>query len=539
VSNQLAESQGRRGVLASMRIRSRILGAVGLTALTTLVVGGLSILQMSVLNDKAQTVNQQGATSLIQLHDIEVAWWSYQTTSARSGLPDIPEEIKKIDTALAEKKLTTLKKLTKDLDVSGLSEQAAKEFQSYRAAADSYDKAQAGFMESVASSTTKDTQDLILELKEYEGSAESGIAKAMKAQLDAANASVDDAQSAYENARTLTIVLCIAGLLLAAALSVVVAGSVTRPLSRMVEVHSRIGKGDLSARITDPGPGELGEVASSLNTSLDAIGETMSLAAQSTEHLGRSASQLRRSASAIAETTDETVRRAEKVSQQAASVAASIDAVESSSDQLNSAIREIATTASQASQVAEQAVDVASETSNTMSKLGDSSREIASFMALINAIAEQTNLLALNATIEAARAGEAGKGFAVVASEVKELAQQTAKATEDISRLVEAIEKGTTSAGQSIVEVGEVIRRIQDYQGTVASAVEEQTAATGEMQNSLNDAVKGSQSIATDISELAKATLQNTARTDETEAAVTEMTGRSEELQRSLARFAL
>jgi len=537
VSDRVGGGRSSRGAWAGLGIRPRILGAVGITALTTLAMGGLGVVQMSVLNDRAQAVYRDGATSLTRIHEVEVAWWTYQAYSARSGMADMPDETLKIDAELAEKNLGSLQKLTKEMDVASLSDRAAQEFEKYRTAADAYHKALAEIMAGTTQYTTDQLNDFILQQKERENTAKSSLSAAMAAQSAAAKSSADDARSAYENARTLTIVLCLAGLVLAAGLSFGAAGSVTRPLDRMVVVHGRIGQGDLSARITDPGPGELGEVASSLNSSLDAVCDTLRLASRSTDHLGQSAVRLRQSAVGIARTTEETVQRAEKVSRQAAAVAESVDAVESSSEQLNGAIREIASTAGQASQVAEQAVSVASDTNDTMSRLGESSREIASFMALINAIAEQTNLLALNATIEAARAGEAGKGFAVVASEVKELAQQTAKATDDISRLVEAIEEGTTSASHSIEEVSEVIRRIQDYQGTVASAVEQQTAATEEMQRNLNEAVRGSQSIATDISELAEATLQNTTRTDETEAAVTDMNELSEELQSSLSRF--
>jgi methyl-accepting chemotaxis protein len=140
-----------------------------------------------------------------------------------------------------------------------------------------------------------------------------------------------------------------------------------------------------------------------------------------------------------------------------------------------------------------------------MSALGTSSAEIGDVIKTITAIAAQTNLLALNATIEAARAGEAGKGFAVVASEVKDLAQETARATEDISRRVESIQAGTTGAVLAIEEISLVISRISDFQTTIASAVEEQTATTSEMNRSVGEAATGTAAIAANITGVADA----------------------------------
>src|SRR3978361_1082120 len=168
-------------------------------------------------------------------------------------------------------------------------------------------------------------------------------------------------------------------------------------------------------------------------------------------------------------------------------------------------INEIAQNASEAAQVAQSAVRVAETTTATIVKLGTSSQEIGAVVKTITSIAEQTNLLALNATIEAARAGEAGKGFAVVANEVKELAQETARATEDIARPVEAIQGDTTRAIAAIGGISEVIGSINDYQLTIASAVEEQTATTAEMSRNVTEAATGAGEIAAHMTGVAAA----------------------------------
>src|SRR5437868_14229072 len=163
---------------------------------------------------------------------------------------------------------------------------------------------------------------------------------------------------------------------------------------------------------------------------------------------------------------------------------------------MNASIREIAKNASEAARVAGTAVKVAETTNGTIAQLGVSSAEIGQVTKAITSIAQQTNLLALNATIEAARAGEAGKGFAVVANEVKELAKETARATEDIGQKIEAIQRDAHGAVQAIAQIGAIIHQIDDIQNTIASAVEEQTATTAEMGRNVGEAATRSSEIA-------------------------------------------
>jgi methyl-accepting chemotaxis protein len=204
---------------------------------------------------------------------------------------------------------------------------------------------------------------------------------------------------------------------------------------------------------------------------------------------------------------------------------------------MGASIREISHNANEAAKVAGQAVEVAAATTGTVSKLGESSTEIADVIKVITSIAEQTNLLALNATIEAARAGEAGKGFAVVATEVKELAQETARATEDISRRVEAIQGDTAGAVEAIAEISTIIGRINDYQLTIASAVEEQSATTAEMNRNVSEAATGSSEIAQNITGVASAAEVTTEGVAQSQQAVTELARMSSDLESAVSRF--
>ncbi len=202
---------------------------------------------------------------------------------------------------------------------------------------------------------------------------------------------------------------------------------------------------------------------------------------------------------------EETSSQATLVSSTSQQVNQSVQTVAVGTEEMTASIREISKSTSESVRVADSAVRMAEITNANVTKLGDSSEEIGNIIKLITSIAEQTNLLALNAAIEAARAGEAGKGFAVVANEVKELARETAKATEDISKKIVAIQNNTQGAILSITQIGNIIKQISEIQNTIASAVEEQTVTTNEIAKNISEAARGSGEIARNISGVADA----------------------------------
>lgn len=212
----------------------------------------------------------------------------------------------------------------------------------------------------------------------------------------------------------------------------------------------------------------------------------------------------------------ETTHQATLASGAAEQVSANAQALATAVEQFEASIKEISANATGAANVARTAVAAASETNQTVTKLGVSSVEIGNVIKVINSIAEQTNLLALNATIEAARAGEAGKGFAVVANEVKELAKQTSQATEDIICKIAAIQEDTKQAVVAIGRVSDIIEQINESQNAIASAVEEQTAMTAEISRNISEVATGSGEIARNISLVAQAAESTTKGTDET-----------------------
>jgi methyl-accepting chemotaxis protein len=263
----------------------------------------------------------------------------------------------------------------------------------------------------------------------------------------------------------------------------------------------------------------------------------MTTVATNASALGSSSEELTAVSTEMSASSEETSAQANVVSAAAEQVSSNVQTVATGVEEMSASIREIAANATEAAKVAQQAVAIADSTNQTISKLGDSSNEIGKVIKVITSIAEQTNLLALNATIEAARAGEAGKGFAVVANEVKELAKETAKATEDIGQKIEAIQVDTQAAVDAIKQIGGIITQINNISNTIASAVEEQSATTNEISRNVAEAAKGSTEIAQNITSVAKAAQSTTEGANNTQQAAAQLSRMAADLQKLVAQF--
>ncbi len=235
--------------------------------------------------------------------------------------------------------------------------------------------------------------------------------------------------------------------------------------------------------------------------------------------LSDAARQLTSLSRQMADTADGTASQARMAASNSEDASKNITMVAESCEEMKVSIREIAKNTSEAATIAEQAVHTAERANGIVTRLGESSVDIGRVIKVITTIAQQTNLLALNATIEAARAGEAGKGFAVVATEVKELAKQTAKATEDIGRKIEAIQDASKGAVAAIAEVSGVIGQIHEISNSIASAVEEQTVTTNEITRNVGEAANGIGEVATNISGVASAARETTEVAQKTQSA--------------------
>ena len=370
------------------------------------------------------------------------------------------------------------------------------------------------------------------------------VSDAIGADLDAVQAEVDATASVQLAAvqahqRTLQLVagsVLALTVLLLGALWVMFSRGVLAPIGRLRRQIEAV-DGDLTARVTIEHDDEIGALATAFNSFMDALHGVVRRVAASADELGVVSTELTDANARIERNALSSSSQAEVVAAAAEEVSREVQSVSTGAEQMGSSIREIAHSTSEASRVTLHAVEVTEATTLLVTRLGTSSLEVGEVVKVITSVAEQTNLLALNATIEAARAGDAGKGFAVVANEVKELARKTAQATGDITARIEAIQADTAGAVAGIGEIGDVVRRVNDYQTTIASAVEEQTSVTQEMSRSVTEVAAGSSEIATTIVDVAAAASQTSIAVVESEAAGADLARVSGELRGLVGQF--
>ncbi len=360
------------------------------------------------------------------------------------------------------------------------------------------------------------------------------VADALQAHASAASRAVTDQH--HQATWTLSIA-GVAGVGLLALAGWLVATGIVRRLRIVSDVLDGMAGGDLSRTADVASTDELGRMAGQLNVAIGSVRETVRALAGSADTVARSAAEMSAVAQRIAASVAEVHTQATAVTDAAAQVSESVQTVASGTEQVGASISEIAQNTNQAAQVTADAVAAAETTNAMMARLGASSAEIGNVVRVITSIAEQTNLLALNATIEAARAGDAGKGFAVVASEVKDLAQGTAKATEDITRRVATIQSDVDGAVAAIDRIGEVIGRVNEFQSMIAAAVEEQRATTGEINRSVAEAATGSGEIATNIAGVAGVTTTTSEDAAKSLRTADELSTMADQLRGVVARF--
>jgi methyl-accepting chemotaxis protein len=325
------------------------------------------------------------------------------------------------------------------------------------------------------------------------------------------------------------VVICMLGL--------VIARGILGPLGKTLTVLQALADGDLRQQVEVDSADEIGNMGRALNRAIEGVAKTIESITGNAIRVASASEELSSTSQQITANSEQTSAQANVVSNAAQQVSQNLQTVATGAEEMGASIKEIAKNATEAAKVATSAVRVAETANATVAKLGDSSTQIGQVIKVITSIAQQTNLLALNATIEAARAGEAGKGFAVVANEVKELAKETAKATEDISRKIEAIQTDTQAAVEAIATISTVINQINDISNTIATAVEEQNATTNEMARNVSEAAHGSGEITSNIAGVAQAAESTSRGASDTQKAAQQLVETSAELRRLVEQF--
>jgi methyl-accepting chemotaxis protein len=373
-----------------------------------------------------------------------------------------------------------------------------------------YQKIQAEIVQGTSNGTPKAALAAGAEMEEKTLVVNDQIKKALGEMGDSAVLLLQQNQASLDaesrGLRINSIVLALVALAVGTFLAAFMSRRISRATQCVLAQTEAIAGGDLTRDDLEVvSEDELGELTKAINRMHTNLKHIILAIADNAQQVAMASSQMSATSHRITANSEQTSTQANAVSQATQLVSQNLQSVSTGAGEMSTTIQDIASNAHAAADVASNAVATAQAANVAVGKLGQSSAEIGEVIKVITSIAQQTNLLALNATIEAARAGEAGKGFAVVANEVKELAKQTSKATEDISRKITAIQTDTKGAVGAIGSISDVIRQVSDISGTIATAVEEQSATTNEMTRNVGDAAKGSEEITRNIEGVAQA----------------------------------
>jgi methyl-accepting chemotaxis protein len=358
---------------------------------------------------------------------------------------------------------------------------------------------------------------------------------------DAMLASVSDAKAvadkAASHAKRLTLIAGLIALVLFTGGAIWIARSMLLPLREILAALRTVARRDLTVRVAAGDGHEFLEMGTALNNALEEISGAIQSAGQAANTLSTACEGLTAVSGELGKAANETSDQADGVSASAYEVSSNVTLMSRATDQMGSAISEIAGQTSAAANVAAEAVRATEATSKSVADLAKASEEIEEIVRAITTIAEQTNLLALNATIEAARAGESGKGFAVVATEVKELSQETGRATDHITAKISGIQAMTSQASSAIEAITDVIRRINENQSMIAAAVEQQSATTAEISRGVADIAQGAQQISGSMAAIASSTSTTSANALTTERSANQLAELASDVTTLINRF--
>ncbi|WP_308113904.1 methyl-accepting chemotaxis protein [Kineosporia corallincola] len=539
-----APGRSPRQRFADLKLSAKILTLVGLALLLTVAVGYTGSSAVNNVQNKARHTGEVTAAQVSLAKDATTSLARYRRFVLQAGLSYTQEDI---DAAKAgmEKNATVvtdaLNTLNQQNPTAAQKQLISDGLSLLTQMLSIYQDRLAPLAESTALLTGAEYRELGDRVKtDFNPTADEALTKTgglADSYTEAMNEAVASGASAASSATRMIWIFTVLGALLLVLFGYWIAQLVANSVARVRDAIDALAAGDLTHSVPAEARDEIGQMARSLNAAQASLRQAMHEISGTAGTLAGSAEELTAVSSQIAANSDQATNQAHALGATSSQVSSNVQTVAAGTEEMSASIREIAQSSSEAVRVAASAVSEAAQAGETVAKLGSSSEEIGNVVKTITTIAEQTNLLALNATIEAARAGDAGKGFAVVAEEVKQLAQETARATEDISHRVEAIQTDTRAAVDAIDRITRTIEDINSFQTTIASAVEEQTAVTNEISRTISEAAGGSTSIANDVQSVARAAESSGQGIADAQRAATELANLSSNLQTLVSRF--
>jgi methyl-accepting chemotaxis protein len=521
-----------------MSVGVRFMGALAIGGLAGFVAVGVGLVGMGDISAYAQSIYSDALVPNQTLAEVRAEVVATQRDLANLALAPDDAAYADLEAGLEEDD-SSLDGLVADYSALPLTEDQGVALRKFNAWWESYRAVRDRFLTPLArSGDSAAFQELYLgTMSTLAANAQNELDTLEDLSATVAEQSTQQVGDVYQRARLSMAACLVVGS--AIALDVVrrVVRGIMRSLRRIEEAVRHVADGDLTTAVHLDSTDEIGRMGIALNRATESMRQMVHGISERATALAAASEELTATSRSIASATWEVSKRAEDVSSAAGGISAHVATAAAGTEQLGASIQEISASAARAADVAGRAVGLAESAHATMDALGRSSTEVNEVVDTITTIAKQTNLLALNATIEAARAGEAGKGFAVVAGEVKDLANSTSEATDDIARRIGAMQNQVQQAVEAIETISAVIGEISDHQTTIAAAVEEQSATTGELGRTFSEAASGASGIASTIGEVARSATSTGQGAADSEKAVVELADMAAAMSADVARF--
>jgi len=503
--------------LNNTRFSIKLLGSYLLLALISITIGGIGIYNLKTADSRSQKMYDDMVLPINQMLDVAV-WFQEIRILSR----DI---IRSNDTETIQQQADQIDELSKrivdnidEFEKRIVSEEMRNQYNNFEASREHYRNELRKVISLAKQNRDTEAWELVDgEAKTAADAEKIAIDIMTETKVKHAGILQTNNTSSANSATTLLFTILSTGTILSVLIGMVLTRSIVAPLKKGVEMIEKMKTGDITQRLKLDRLDEIGtlsramdELAASLTSIMEELKSNAETLAASSEEMSASATQISANAeemsiqaSTVASASEQASTNVNSMTAAAEEMSVSVRSVATSIEEMSVSINEVAKQCQKELKIANDANHQANHTEAIMNRLGGSAKEIGRVVDVIKSIAAQTNLLALNATIEAASAGEAGKGFAVVASEVKELARQTAKATEEISEQIGQIQDNSTEAIQAITQITSVIEEINSISQTIVSAVDEQAATVNEVSRSVSEASNSANEIAQNVQETA------------------------------------